>query len=153
MPVFFFSFSKIRITKILLGVLVLQRQSAGADCSSFTSSSTQLSKREESGRASELLHSYGIWVFFWILPGKYRPGRLAPELLVEDKTLLLAHPNLIGWKSPQARRGAICCQAKDQAALPVRVVPSAPQAHPTTFGEGGRCQEILSAKSQAGHRL
>lgn len=130
----------------MLGVLVRQCQSAGADRSSFTSSSTQFSEREESGRASELLRSYGIWVFFWILPGKYRPGRLAPELLVEDKTLLLAYPNLLGWKSPQARPGAICCQAKDHAALPMPVVPSAPQAHPTTFGERGRCQEILSAE-------
>ena len=67
------------------------------------SSSTQFSKREESGRASEVLCSYGIWGFFWILPGKYQPGCLAPEFFVEDKTLLLAYPNLLCWEEPPSQ--------------------------------------------------
>ena len=47
--------------------------------------------------------SYGIWGFFWILPGKYQPGCLAPEFFVEDKTLLLAYPNLLCWEEPPSQ--------------------------------------------------
>lgn len=112
---------------------VLDHQFVGADCSSFTSSSTQLSKREEDGRASEVLRSYGIWVFFWILPGKYRPGCLAPGLSVEDKTLLLAHPNL--WEEPLSQAwGHSAVKPRTHRLGQCLSVPQGSAHHP--WGEG-----------------